>query len=118
MKSPLLLLASFFALGIFFAHPERLPLGDLIRDVTLLLASGGFCLLFGLICLSRKWWLPASLLALAGFAIAGAATAFLFEARFPPNHVRNLKSSEIDLADPIRLEGVLVSAPLRTAGAL
>jgi competence protein ComEC len=118
VKSPLLLLACSFALGIFLAHPERLLLSDLIRDITVLLTAGGFCLLIGLICLGRKWWLPSSVLALAGFAIAGAATAFLFEARFPPNHVRNLKSSGIDLSDPVRVEGVLVSSPLRTADAL
>ena len=118
MKSPLLLLASCFALGIYFAQPQRLPLSEVIRDITVLLALGGLCLLIGLICLSKKWWLPSSLLALAGFAMAGAATAFLYEARFPPSHVRNLKSSGIDLADPVRVEGVLVSSPLRTADAL
>jgi competence protein ComEC len=54
------------------------------------------------------------LFALIGFALAGVIASFMFEARFPPNHVRNLKSAGIDLADPVRMEGVLVSTPIHT----
>ncbi len=115
MKSPLLLLASCFALGIFSAHPEHLPLSELIRDITFLLSSAGVFLVLGLLLLRTNWWLPSFLLALVGFTIAGATTSFLFEVRFPPSHVRYLTSSGIDLADPVRLEGVLISTPMRTA---
>src|SRR5579859_7527513 len=114
MKSPLLVLASFFALGIFLARPEHLLLSESIRDIALLLACGGISIICGLIFLKAGWWRASFLLALAGFAIAGATTAFLFEFRFPPNHVRYLASSGIDIAAPVRLEGVLVSTPIRT----
>src|SRR5579859_770038 len=114
MKSPLLVLASFFALGIFLARPEHLLLSESIRDIAFLLAYGGISVICGLIFLKAGWRRASFLLALAGFGIAGATTAYLFEFRFPPNHVRYLASSGIDVAAPVRLEGVLVSTPLRT----
>ena len=114
MKSPLVVLASFFALGIFLARPDGLPLAGLIRDIAFLLSAAGMCLLCGLIFLKAQWWRASFLMALAGISIAGATTSFLFESRFPPIHVRYLASSGIDVAAPVRLEGVLVSTPLRT----
>src|SRR5579859_19366 len=114
MKSPLLVLASFFALGIFLARPEHLLLSESIRDIALLLACGGISVICGLIFLKVGWWRASFLLALAGFGIAGATTDYLFEFRFPPNHVRYLASSGIDTAGPVRLEGVLASTPIRT----
>lgn len=114
MKSPLLVLAGFFALGIFLARPEHLLISESIRDIALLLAWGGISVICGLIFLKAGWQRASFLLALAGFGIAGATTAFLFEFRFPPNHVRYLASSGIDVAAPVRLEGALASTPIRT----
>jgi competence protein ComEC len=51
---------------------------------------------------------------LAGFVAAGASASRLFEFRFPPNHVRNLEAMGVDLNDPVRLEGRLVSTPRET----
>ncbi len=114
VRSPLLYVASSFALGILLVHPEQKPLGEIIGDIGLLLVSAGVCFLTGLVMLRSEWPKVSALLALAGFVVAGSASSFLFEARFPPNHVRHLATSGIDLTDPIRLEGVLVSTPLRT----
>lgn len=113
-KSPLLVVASSFALGILLAHPEHVPLAEIIREASLLLATGAACLLTGIISLRAGWPKISGVLAIAGFTIAGSTSSLLFEGRFPPNHVRHLATSGIDLADPIRLEGVLISAPLRT----
>ncbi len=126
MKSPLLALASCFALGIVCARCWRLP------SIPFLLASAGVCMLVGLIALgdhprpagagkdrhyeSSAGRHTASLaLVLAGFVFAGAAAARLFEIRFPPNHISHMAVSGIDLSGPIRLEGYLVSSPLRTS---
>jgi len=115
LKSPLLIVASCFALGVFLAHPRHQPLADVMQSVSLLLASAGTCSLAGLVLLGSGWPKVSGLLALIGFAVAGSASSFLFEARFPPNHVRYLATSGVDLSDPIRLEGILVSTPIRNA---
>jgi competence protein ComEC len=60
------------------------------------------------------WRRSSCLFLLAGFVIAGASAAQLFEFRFPPNHVRNLAAMGVDLNDPVRLEGRLVSTPRET----
>jgi len=115
LKSPLLIIASCFALGVLLADPRHQPLADVIPSVGILLASAGTCCLAGLALLRSGWPKVSGLLALIGFAVAGSASSFLFEARFPPNHVRYLATAGVDLSDPIRLEGILVSTPIRTA---
>ena len=55
-------------------------------------------------CFSRCW----------GFLGAGASAGCLFAYRFPPNHVSELAARGFDLQEPIRLEGHIVSTPLRT----
>ncbi|HEV2349904.1 MAG TPA: ComEC/Rec2 family competence protein [Terriglobia bacterium] len=114
MRSPLLVLAGCFALGILSAHPEGRSAGEIIQAVSYLLAIAGICLIPGLALLRASKYFPSLLFALIGFGVAGAAASFLFEARFPINHVRYLDSSGIDLADPVRMEGVLASIPFHT----
>ncbi len=109
MKNPLLALAACFALGIALARPEhaRLP------GMTILLACA-VCLLLGLVALRAGFQTLSVLLALAGFVSAGAIAAQLFEFRFAPNHLSHLTSQGVDLTEPLRLEGVVVSTPFRT----
>lgn len=108
MKSPLLVLASCFALGILLAR-----LGHAWTPGIALLAAGG-CLLFGLFALRRGWHGLSSILALVGFVAAGTLAAQLFEQRFPPNHISRVATLGIDLEDPVRLEGSLVSNSIRS----
>lgn len=114
MRSPLLVLAGCFALGILSVHPEGRSSTEIIRIVSSLLAAGGGCLILGLTCLRAEKRVAAILFVLVGFAVAGATASFMFEARFPPNHVRYLESSGINLADPMGMEGILVSKPFPT----
>ena len=111
MRSPLLVLAASFALGIVAARfaPAR------VLGIGLLLPLIGVCLLAGLAALRKDKRPAASLLVLIGFVVAGVAAARLFEVRFPPNHVRYLESWGGDPTDPVRLEGRLVSTPQRTS---
>jgi len=111
MRSPLLALAASFALGIAMARPVPAR----VVGIGLLLPAIGVCLSAGLLVLRAPWRRAASLLALAGFVLAGAAAARLFDVRFPPNHVRYLETWGIDLNDPVRLEGRLVSTPQTTS---
>jgi competence protein ComEC len=110
MKSPLLVLASCFALGILLARPGHVW----APGVALLLSAAGVCLLAGLLALRREWLWISFGLALFGFVVCGAAAGQLFEQRFPPNHVSHLSALGVDLADPVRLEGRLVSNPVRS----
>jgi competence protein ComEC len=110
LKSPFLVLAVSFALGIVLARPRTAPWWE----ISLLLASASLFLLAGLAALREGWFRISSLLALLGFVAAGAAASLLFPFRFPPNHVSRLARMGIDLTDPVRLEGRLVSEPLRT----
>ena len=110
-KSPLLLVSASFALGIFLTgsrHANWFVLSALPAAV-------GICLVAGLLLLRAGWQRVSLLLALAGFLAAGASAGFLFEYRFPPNHVSKLAARGIDLEDPIRLEGRVVSTPARTS---
>ncbi len=52
---------------------------------------------------------------LGGFVAAGAAASQLFEQRFAPNHVSHLASLGIDLEDPVRVEGRVISNPVRSS---
>jgi competence protein ComEC len=113
MKSPLLALAACFALGIALQGPDKASLPGLP-----LLLGCGLCLLAGLLAL-RAGKLTLSFLAvLAGFVAAGAAAARLFEFRFPPHHASHLAAQGIDLAGPLRLEGLVASTPFRVASGL
>jgi competence protein ComEC len=110
LKSPVLVLASAFALGIVLAGPRTASWWV----ISALLGSASLCLLAGLAALCRGWSRITALLALLGFVAAGAAASFLFPFRFPANHVSRLAALGVDLSDPVRLEGRLVSEPLRT----
>jgi competence protein ComEC len=116
MKSPLAALAASFALGIFLARPEHALGPDALGRgicIPFLLASAGLCLLAGLLLLRFGWRQVSFLFALAGFVAAGATASRLYEFRFPPNHVSRLEALGADLNDPVRLEGNVISTPLR-----
>jgi len=110
LRSPFLVLACSFGLGIVLARSRTASW----LDISLLLASASLCLLAGLAALRGGWTRLSALLALLGFVAAGAAASFLFPFRFPSNHVSRLAAAGGDLADPVRIEGRLVSEPLRT----
>jgi competence protein ComEC len=74
----------------------------------------GACLLAGLLGLRAGRERVSLLLALLGFLGAGASASCLFAYRFPPSHVSKLAARGFDLQEPIRLEGHIVSTPLRT----
>ncbi len=131
MKSPLLALACCFALGIALARPKQPPTFDIVTSIAVFLVSSSACLLVGLIILgdhprpagagkdhpygpSARRRAASWALALAGFVLAGAAAAQLFEFRFPPNHISHLATWRVDSVNLIRLEGTLVSTPQRT----
>ena len=111
IRCPLLLVAASFGLGIFLVgsgHANWFVLGALPACV-------GLCLLAGLFLLRAGSERACLLLALIGFLTAGAFAGCLFEYRFPPNHVSKLAAQGVDLQDPIRLEGQVISTPIRTA---
>ncbi len=110
MKSPLLVLASCFALGIALARPGH----AWAPGVAWLLVAAGVCLLAGLMALRLQWQLVSYGLMLTGFVVAGAAAAQLFEQRFPPNHVSRLSALGVDLEDAVRVEGHIASNPIRS----
>lgn len=114
MKSPFLVLASCFALGIVVSRPEH----EKLPVIAFLLVLIALCLLLGLVALRAGRRAVTLLLVLVGFVAAGAAAARLFENRFSPNHVKHLAARGVDLADPVRLEGLIVSTPFRTSSGL
>lgn len=118
MKSPLLALAGAFALGILATSQSHSPLPQTISSVTLLLVFSSACLLLGVVLLRANWQKASGVLALAGIVIAGAATARLFEHRFPPDDISQLGFWGIRVDGPLRLEGNVASNPLWTAYAL
>ena len=111
MRSPLLVLAACFALGIVAAHHTH----AWAPGVPYLLVTSAACLLVGLLTLRAKWQRIPPVLALVGFVVAGAVAAQLFEHRFPPNHIARLRQLGIDLADAVRLDGRVVSTPVRAS---
>ena len=111
MKSPLLLVAASFALGVFLAVSGRAHGFAL----AVLPACAAACLLAGLLVLRAGWERVSLLLALLGFVTAGACAGCFFECRFPPNHVSKLAAQGVDLQNPLRLQGRVISTPLRTA---
>jgi competence protein ComEC len=68
-----------------------------------------------LLALRGRWQRVSSVLTLVGFVAAGAAAAQLFEQRFPSNHISRLTQMGVDLEDPVRVEGRLVSSPVRAS---
>ena len=109
MKSPLLILAACFALGVLAAH-EFSP--D-FHAIPLLVAAGSACLLLGLVSLRRDWIPVCACLALAGFIIAGIAAGVSFQYRFLPKDVHNLAGWGVDLTRNVETEGVIASNPIR-----
>ena len=107
---PLLLIASCFAAGIALTQTR---IGSVIHLPVLIVLACGF-LLAGVLLLRASRELAAHAALLAGFLTAGGATMQLFELRFPPGHVHHLAGRGPDLADPVRLEGQVVSTPERT----
>ena len=114
LRSPLLLVAGSFAAGIWIARPDH----GLTSNLPLLVAGSSVCLLIGLLALLLSRPLAATVFLLLGFTAAGGAAAQLFERRFPPNHVSRLEVMRVDLADPVRVEGRLLSNPQRIADGL
>jgi competence protein ComEC len=109
LKAPLAALAASFALGIVWAHSTRATVG-----VAWFLAGAGCILLVGLILLRSGWQRTAVWFALAALLPTGVAAARLYARRFPRNHVSHLASLGVDLGDPVRLEGRVISTPYRT----
>jgi competence protein ComEC len=114
LRSPLLLAAASFAGGILLARPER----AFVSNLPLLVGASCAVFFLGLIALRASWERAATACLLLSFVSAGAATAQLFEKRFPPSHVRHATGWGADLADPVRLEGRLISSPLRAGNDL
>ena len=108
-KSPLAALAASFALGIVWAHCFRATAG-----VHWFLIGAAVCILVGLLLLRAGWGRTAVWFALASLMFTGVAAARRWEQRFPLNHVRYLESRGVDLNDPVRLEGRVISTPYRT----
>jgi competence protein ComEC len=111
MRAPLFLSACCFAAGIVLAH--KAPV-----DLCFSLIACGICELGGLISWHRGWQVPTVLLALAGFAFAGVSAARLFVYRFPANDVSHLDDHAANTGQPVRIEGLLVTTPLRTPSGL
>jgi competence protein ComEC len=114
LRSPLLLVATCFAAGIFIARSGH----GFLSHLALLFACGSLCLLLAL--LGLLLWRPRTALVflLLGFTAVGGAAARLFERRFPPNHVSHLEAMRVDLTDPVRLQGRVLSNPQRIADGL
>jgi competence protein ComEC len=104
-------MAASFGLGIFLVG-SRHASGFALSGSP---ACVGVCLLAGLLTLRAGWERVSLLLVLIGFLAAGASADGLFEYRFPPNHVSKLAAQGVDLQDPIRLQGQVISTPIRTA---
>ena len=111
MKSPLAALAACFALGIYLVHITAQGNPSLI----VWYAGASTCLLVGLLLLRIGREHVSFVLVLIGFVAAGGTASRLFEQRFSPNHVSHLNLLGVDLNDPVRLEGRIVSTPFRTA---
>ncbi len=111
MKSPLAVLAACFAAGISAAHVINLD----ATGFTACLTAASACLLAGCVLLRIGRRGASFALVLTGFIAAGAAAGRLFDQRFPPNHVSHLEARGVDLSDPVRLEGRIVTTPFRTS---
>jgi Domain of unknown function (DUF4131) len=110
MKSPLLILAACFALGILVAH----ALAPGFHDIILLIAAASGCPLGGLISLRGGWISLSACLALMGFVVAGMAAGASFQYRFLPNDVHNLADWGVDVTRDVVTEGVIAGNPIRS----
>jgi competence protein ComEC len=106
LKSPLLFAACFFALGIIIASEWRIGLAFALS------ACGG-CLTLGIASWQRDWRTATAILVALGFLFSGAFAARLFARRFPRNHISHLAEWHVPLNRPVRIDGVLATAPLR-----
>jgi competence protein ComEC len=111
MKSPMLLIAGFFALGILLEHPQRWGIMPLF-GVTVV------CLLAAVASLLKRRNRAAAASLLMGFAGAGAATQALFQCRFPADHIRYLAAWGFDPAMPLDLEGTVGTGLVHTPSGL
>ena len=109
MKSPLLLLAACFALGILIAH----TVSPGFREIPILLAAAAGSLLVGLLLLRRRQMRLSACLALAGFILAGMASMVSFQNRFLPGDMHNLADWGLNLKTGVVTEGVVDSNPIR-----
>ncbi|TAM83570.1 MAG: DUF4131 domain-containing protein [Acidobacteria bacterium] len=109
MKSPLLVLAICFALGILVTR----ALAPGFDDISLQLAAASACLLLGLVFLRRGKLPFSACMALAGFVFAGMAAGASFQYRFLPNDIHNLAGWGVDLKKDVQTEGVISSNPIR-----
>jgi competence protein ComEC len=107
LNSPMLVLASSFALGILIAH-ELLP-----RGLTWYLLAGVVCTALAFFAWRGNLVAVAALCVPLGFCFAGAAATRLFVHRFPSNDISHLRTWQIDLNRPLRIEGVVMATPLR-----
>ncbi|HMD84525.1 MAG TPA: ComEC/Rec2 family competence protein [Terriglobia bacterium] len=107
-KAPLAALAASFALGIVGARSFPATAGFCG------LVSAAVCILAALLLLRADWGRTAVWLTLASMMFTGVAASRRWEQRFPLNHVRYLESRGVDLNDPVRLEGRVISTPYRT----
>jgi predicted membrane metal-binding protein len=114
LTAPLLALSVSFASGIVVADAPHASLAGTLANVPWLLALAGGCMLAGLILVRARRAVFAGILAVVGFALSGNAAARLFEFRFSRRHVSHLEDLGIDLRDPVRVSGRLVSSPLQT----
>lgn len=107
MKSPMLAVACAFSFGILLARSATggwwWPLG-----------ASGVCLLVGLTAAAREHMRVAAALALAGFALAGAANARLFACRFSSSDISHLSKWGFKPGTALQVDGSLLTSPLRT----
>jgi len=108
-KSPLAALAAAFALGIVAAHYFPAT-----AEFYGFLFFAAVCILIGLFLLRAGWGRTAVCFALGSMTFTGVAATHCWEHRFPLNHVRYLESMGVDLRDPVRLRGRVISTPYRT----
>jgi competence protein ComEC len=110
VRFPLLGIAAAWACGVLLAHFVRLGLdagGWLLLAASCVLLAGALSLRGGRAAL-------ASLLTVAGFALAGSVGAALFPYRFPPDHLRNLATCNAGKNVAIRTVATVRTAPVRT----
>ncbi len=106
LKSPLLSAACFFALGIVLTHETDIGL-------MLALSISSSCLLLGIVSYQRDWRAATAILIAFGFVFAGFSAARQFSRRFPRNHISHLAAWGINPNKPLRIEGMIVTSPLR-----
>jgi competence protein ComEC len=102
-------LAVSFAMGIVWAHTFNATLG-----IYGFLVIASASILVGLLFFRAGWGRTAVGFALASLMFTGVAASRRWEQRFPPKHVRYLVSLGVNLEEPVRLEGRVISTPYRS----